>query len=102
MINPKTLGPRPMNVFVRPGSKAELTCRRYGARQKVPSKDPPPQAEVIAPGFSPRSALNLVGHNGKIIRDLVYTSFFVGGDAWDPRMFNESTETLLMPWPTST
>jgi hypothetical protein len=85
MANPKSCGPRPMNVFVRPGSKAELACRRYSARQKVQPKEPPPRAEVIAPGFPPRKALNLVDHNGKIIRDLVYTNFFVGGNAWDPQ-----------------
>lgn len=84
MINPKSSGPRPMNVFVRPGSKAELACRRYAAREKVRPKEPPPHAEVIAPGFSHRKALNLVDHKGKIIPDLVYTNFFVGGSAWDP------------------
>jgi len=40
---------------------------------------------VIAPGFRPRRDLNLVDNNGKIIRDLVYTNFFVGGNAWDPQ-----------------
>ncbi len=84
MTKPTSSVPRPINVFVRPGSKAELACRRYAAREKVPPKEPPPQAEVIASGFAQHKALNLHDHNGKIIRDLVYTNFFVGGDAWDP------------------
>jgi len=74
-----------MNVFVKTGSKGELACRSYAARQNVQPKEPPLRAEVIAPGFSPHKALNLVDHNGKIIRDLVYTNFFVGGNAWDPQ-----------------
>src|SRR6266571_5397962 len=85
MTNPNSSGPRPMNVFVRPGSKAELACRRYAAREKVLPKEPPPRAEVIAPGFRSRRDLNLVDNNGKIIRDLVYTNFFVSGNAWDPQ-----------------
>ena len=83
MTKPKSSGPRPMNVFVRPGSKAELACRSYAAGEKVRPKEPPPHAEVIAPGFPPRPGLNLHDHGGKIIRDLVYTNFFVGGNAWD-------------------
>jgi hypothetical protein len=83
MVNPRSSGPHPMNVFVKPGSKAELACRRYAAREKVQPKEPPPQSEVIAPGFPPRKALDLLDHGGKIIRDLVYTNFFVGGNAWD-------------------
>jgi hypothetical protein len=84
MTTRKSSRPRPMNVFVRPGSKAELACRRYAAREKVQPKEPPPRDEVIAPGFSPRKSLNLFDHDGKIMRDLVYTNFFVGGSAWDP------------------
>jgi hypothetical protein len=83
-----------MNVFVRPGSKAELACRRYAAREKVEPKEPPPHSEVIAAGFTPRKALNLVDHNGKIIRDLVYTNFFVGGNAWDPQDIQRIDENL--------
>jgi hypothetical protein len=37
---------------------------------------------VVAPGFKPRPALNLHGRGGKIITDLVYTNFYVGGTAW--------------------
>jgi hypothetical protein len=84
MVNPRSSGPRPMNVVVKPGSKAELACRRYAARAKVQPKETPPQSEVIAPGFPSRKALNLRDHNGKIMGDLVYTNFFVGENAWDP------------------
>lgn len=82
MLNPKSSGRRPMHVFVRPGSKAELACRNYAAGQAVEPKEPPPQAEVIAQGFTPHRELNLVDHGGKIIRDLAYANFFVGGASW--------------------
>jgi hypothetical protein len=87
-----------MNVFVRPGSKAELVCRRYAALEKVRPKEPPPRAEVIASGFSHHKALNLLDHNGKIIRELVYTNFFVGGNAWDPhdvQRINQNLESAM-------
>jgi hypothetical protein len=70
-----------MNVFVRPGSRAELATRRYAAKQRVARKEPPPESDVIAPGFRRHTALNLHDHGGKIITDLVYTNFYVGGDA---------------------
>jgi hypothetical protein len=73
-----------MKVFVKPGSKAELACRRYAARSEVPAKPLPPHAEIIATGFHPKPALDLHDRGGKIIRDLIYTNFFVGGaGAWD-------------------
>jgi hypothetical protein len=74
--------PRPLKVFVRPGSKAEWICRGYAARRMVPPKEPPSLAEVIAPGFKPRPGLNLQDRQGKIITDLEYTNFYVGGSAW--------------------
>jgi hypothetical protein len=82
MVNPKSTGPRTMHVFVRPGSKAELACRNYAAGQTVEPREPLSHAEVIAHGFAPHTELNLVDHHGKIIRDLVYANFFVGGAAW--------------------
>jgi hypothetical protein len=94
MANTESSGPRPMNVFVRPGSKAELACRRYAARRKVQPKEPPPQAEVIATGFASHKDLNLLDHNGKIIRDLVYTNFFVGDRAWDPQEVQRIDQSL--------
>jgi hypothetical protein len=84
-----------MKVFVKPGSKAEMICRNYAARAKVPPKEPPPHAEVIAPGFVPRPALNLHDHGGKIIRDLTFTNFFVGGaGAWDAQDRQRIDENL--------
>ena len=83
-----------MNVFVRPGSKAELACRRYAARHKVAPKEPPTHAEVIAPGFAKRPDLNLVDNAGKIIPDLVYTNFFLGGNVWDPQDVQRIDENL--------
>jgi hypothetical protein len=94
MATRKSLGTRPMNVFVRPGSKAELACRRYAAREDVAPKEPPPRSEVIAPGFTRRTSLNLADHGGKIIQDLVYTNFFVGGSAWDPHDIQRIDENL--------
>ena len=86
---------RPLNVFVKPGSKAELMSRRYAARGKVRAKEPPPQNEIIAPGFKPHKALNLVDQGGKIIRDLVYTNFFVGGaEAWSEQDINNIDDSL--------
>jgi hypothetical protein len=85
MAEHKSSGPRPLKVFVRHGSKAEQYIRNRAARKVVPPKPPPPQAEVIAPGFRPRPGLDLHDRGGKIIPDLVYTNFFVGGNAsWDP------------------
>jgi hypothetical protein len=73
-----------MKVCVAPGSKAEQYCRNYAARKVVPPKPKLPQAEAIAPGFRPRPELDLHDHRGRIIPDLVYTNFFVGGSAsWD-------------------
>jgi len=49
---------------------------------------------VIAPGFTPRKSLNLVDQGGKIIRDLVYTNFFVGGNAWNPQDIQQIDKNL--------
>jgi len=71
-----------MRVVVAPGSKAEAFCRNY--RTGVhPGPVPVPHSEAIAPGFRPRPGLDMSDFGGKIIRDLVYTNFFVGGaGAW--------------------
>jgi len=73
---------RPMRVYVRPGSEAERICRRYSAGGAAPT-EAPPVADAAAPGFKPRPALNLRDRQGKIITDLVYTNFFVGGSSWN-------------------
>src|SRR4051812_27329919 len=72
-----------MKVVVAPGSKAEAFCRNY--RTGVhPGAIPVPQSEAISQGFAPRPSLDLRDFSGHIIRDLVYTNFFVGGTAsWD-------------------
>ena len=90
----KKTHPRPMNVFVRAGSKAERVSRRNAAKQTVPPKQAPPQAELIASGFTRRKALNLHDHGGKIITDLIYTNLFVGGDAWDPQDIQQINKNL--------
>jgi hypothetical protein len=89
--------PRPMNVFVRPGSKAELACRRYAAKQNVAAKGTPPtppEATVIASGFAAHKNLNLHDHGGRIIKDLTFTNFFVGGDAWNAQDIQSINQNL--------
>lgn len=86
MFDSKSSHPRPLNVFVRPGSKAETVWRRRAGKGKVSPKRKLIEAEEIAPGFPPRPELNLIDNGGPIIPNLVYTNFFVGGnDAWDPQ-----------------
>jgi len=67
---------RPMNVHVRHGSAAE---RKYRAVAGVPDLMP----EELAQGLPPTPAHDLMFHGGKTIRDLTYTNFYVGADAWD-------------------
>ena len=67
--------PRPMNVFVRRGSRAE---DRYRARAGVPELEP----EEIALGIPPTPAHDLLYHGGKTILHLTFANFYVGGDAW--------------------
>jgi hypothetical protein len=82
MSKAKAKGPRPLKVYVKPGSKAEQASRNLAARKKVPPKPKPPHAEAIAPGFKPHPELDLHDRGGKIIRDLVFTNFYVGSSAW--------------------
>jgi hypothetical protein len=74
--NTKSRRPRPMNVHVHRGSVAE---RKYRAVAGVPGLLP----EELAPGLSPMPAHDLLFHGGKTIRNLTYTNFYVGADAWD-------------------
>jgi hypothetical protein len=83
MAETKGAGPRPLKVFVKGGSPAEYICRRYAAHGKPSIKEKRPEAEAAAAGFKSRPALNLRDRGGKIITDLVYTNFFVGGSAWN-------------------
>lgn len=85
--------PHPLRVYVKPGSKAEQACRNYAAQKKVPAKHPP-RDEAIAAGFHPRPALDLHDHGGKIIRDLVFTNFYVGASGWDQNDIQQIDEKL--------
>jgi hypothetical protein len=74
---------RPLKVFVRYGTAAERISRSHAARD-VPSSGHE-REHAAAVGFKPRPGLNLHDRGGKIIKDLVYTNFFVGGTNWDPQ-----------------
>lgn len=92
--------PRPLKVFVRSGSKAEWICRGYSARRIVPPQELPPLTEVIAPGFTPHPELNLHDRRGKVITDLVYTNFYVGGSAWSAQDRDNIDNNLAKAIPT--
>jgi hypothetical protein len=66
--------PRPMNVYVRRGSKAEKTFRKR-------SGSPIPKA--IVPGIAPSPDHDLKYQGGKTIQNLRFMNFYVGGDAWN-------------------
>jgi hypothetical protein len=66
---------RPMNIFVRRGSRAEDKYRALGGVHGL-------EPEQIAPGIAPTPAHDLLYHGGKTIPGLVFTDFYVGGDAW--------------------
>jgi hypothetical protein len=68
--------PRPMNVHVHRGSAAE---RKYRAVAGVPGLTP----EEGAAGLPSTPSHDLLFHGGKTIKDLTYTNFYVGADAWD-------------------
>ena len=70
-----TRGPRPMNIYVRRGSRAEEKYRAFGG---VPGLEP----EQRVPGIPSTPAHDLLFHGGRTIPDLTFTSFYVGGDAW--------------------
>ena len=64
---------RPMNVYVRRGSKAEATFRKR-------TGSPIPKA--IAPGIPPSPDHDLKYQGGKTLQNLRFMNFYVGGDAW--------------------
>jgi hypothetical protein len=65
---------RPMNVYVRRGSKAEKAIRaRSGS----------PVPEVIAPGIPASPDHDLKYQGGKTIQDLSFMNFYLGVDAWN-------------------
>ena len=83
MTQQTDFAPRPLRICVKYGSRAETISRNYAAQSVIPERAQLPHSEAAAPGFSTHSALNLVDHGGKIITDLVFTNFFVGGAAWN-------------------
>ena len=70
-----TRRPRPMNIYVRRGSRAEEKYRAFGG---VPGLEP----EQRVPGIPSTPAHDLLFHGGRTIPDLTFTSFYVGADAW--------------------
>ena len=64
---------RPMNVYVRRGSKAEKAFRKR-------TGSPVPKA--IAPGIPPSPDHDLKYQGGKTIQNLRFINFYVGADAW--------------------
>lgn len=88
---------RHMNVMVAPGSPAEKACmgRVLAARAAageqgllLPNGAAPPLASAAAgllpSGIDPSPAENLVDRGGRIIPNLTFTNFFVGGaESWD-------------------
>src|SRR5437016_1684342 len=84
MFAKRASAPRPMNVFVKAGSKADHACRTRAAGKPVSPKSAAAAGKQAAKGFKPRPDLDLHDQGGKIIVDLVYTNFFLGGGAsWD-------------------
>ena len=65
---------RPMNVYVRRGSSAEKAFRK-----RAGSLSP----KAIAPGIAPTPEHDLKYQGGKIIQDLRFMNFYIGGDVWD-------------------
>jgi hypothetical protein len=66
---------RPMNVYVRRGSRAEQSFRNRAGS---------PAPKAIVPGIAPTPEHDLKFQGGKTIQDLRFMNFYVGGDAWDP------------------
>jgi hypothetical protein len=65
---------RPMNVYVRRGSRAEKAFRKL-------TGSPVPKA--IVPGIAPTPEHDLKYQGGKTMQNLRFMNFYVGGDAWD-------------------
>jgi len=65
---------RPMNVYVRRGSRAEKAFRKRAGS---------PVPKSIAPGIAPSPEHDLKYLGGKTIQNLRFMNFYVGGDGWD-------------------
>lgn len=68
-------GTRPMNIIVRRGSHAEDKYRALGGVMNL-------EPEQIVPGIAPTPTHDLLYHGGKTIPALVFTNFYIGGNAW--------------------
>src|SRR5262249_12127140 len=70
---------RPLNVAVAKGSHAE---RFFRERAGLPGGEEA-HPEVIAPGLHPSPRHDLRHFGGKVIKDLTFTNFYLGGaQAW--------------------
>ena len=67
---------RPMKVQVRPNSKAEKYY--HGVRGLPGSSLPMPK--VIAPGIDPSPLHDLIFHGGKLVPNMHFKNFFLGGN----------------------
>jgi hypothetical protein len=67
--------PRPMNIHVARGSRAE---HKYRALAGIPDLLP----EALAPGIPPTPSHDLLYHGGKTIANLTFTNFYVAGGSW--------------------
>lgn len=70
---PSEIHKRPLNVSFKRGSKAEQVYRERAGL---------PETEAIAPGVKPHKAHDLHYHGGRLIADLHFKNFYVGGSAW--------------------
>src|SRR5262249_189330 len=86
----KTLAVRPLNVHLRPKSKAE---KGFHSRAVMP------QPEARVPGIPSTPAHDLKFLGGKTIADLQYQNYFVGGaPSWNPadvQAINKSLEAAM-------
>src|SRR6516225_7658688 len=68
-----------LRIVVAPRTKAEKVCRAKTAKGPVTQKSV--QLQAIASGFHPLPQFDLHDRGGKLIRDLIFTNFYVGGQA---------------------
>ncbi|MDB5388292.1 MAG: hypothetical protein JWM11_3938 [Planctomycetaceae bacterium] len=66
----------PSHIYCRPGSKADHALHRRQGRQVSA-----PSPEATAGGFGLHQELDLIDRGGKVIPDLTYKTFYVGGAA---------------------
>jgi hypothetical protein len=79
MSKVKSRKARALRVVVAPRTKAERASRMRTAGGPITTKTV--HLEAIAGGFQPKPQFDLHDRGGKIIPDLVFTNFYVGGQA---------------------